>query len=152
MEAGCSFGAVLCREQAGVCAGAGDCAWRKHGGGWRAGDSGFAGRFRRAIFLVSRGDVGRLAPVAARDANRDAIWRYASASPGEDAGGRTAATYLFRGCRRQRNVSSKWRRLHRVLEGYRRRRMVSVVPLRRYHWRRDAADGWQVAELAGTLV
>src|ERR1700733_8379793 len=152
METGCDFGVVRCCERTGECAGAGDCAWGKPGRGWRAGDSGLAGGFRRAIFVVSRGNVGRLAPVAARDANRDSVWRYAAASHREDAGERTAATYFFRGCCRQRNVSPDWRGLHGVLEGYRRRRMGSVVPLRRYHWRRDAADRWHVAELAGTLV
>src|SRR5579863_2677840 len=103
------------------CAGRDDCAWGELGGGWSAGDSGFAGGDGGAVWVVSDGDAGGLESSRTRDADRDAIWGRATTASGEDAGRSAAATHVFCGCGAHGAISSERWRLHRVHEGHWRR-------------------------------
>src|SRR5579871_900929 len=100
------------------CTGWDDCAGREFGGGWSARDSGFAGGDGGAVWVVSDGDAGGLESGGTRDADRDAIRGCSPTTSCEDTAGRAAAAYVFFGCSEDWAISSEWRRLHCVHEGY----------------------------------
>src|SRR5229473_7760606 len=79
-----------------------------------AGDSGFAGGDGGALWVVSECDAGGLESDWAGDADCDAVCGHDATALGEHAGQGAAAAYIFCRCGRQWEISSEWRRLHRV--------------------------------------
>ena len=120
--------------------------------GWSAEDTGVAGGDGWPIRIVSQCQLRGLASHEARDADCHTVWGHPAASSGEDAGRRAPAVDVFRGLRWQRKISSEWRELHFVREGYWRRRVVPALSLRRGYGRRNAVDRREVAEFDRTVV
>src|SRR5882757_3332308 len=137
---------------AGACAGSRHRSCRQSDRGWRSENTGVAGGDGWPIRIVSQCNLRGLASHKARDADCHAIWGHATASSGQDAGRRAAAVDVFRGLRWQWKISSQWRGLHFIREGYWRRRVVPALSLRRGYGRGNAADGREVAEFARTVV
>src|ERR1700676_4094169 len=123
----CRVGAERAKPLPCIRAGRGNCAGGESCGGGRARDPGGVGGDGWAVWVVSERDFGGLESGPAGDADCDAVCGHSTAPFGEDAGRRAATAYVFCGRGWQREISSEWRRLPCVCEGYWWGRVVPAV-------------------------
>src|ERR1700747_517534 len=147
-----NFAERIGRRAARQGASAGDSAAGKHCCGGRAENCGCVGGDGGTIRVLPQREPGGLESREARNADCDSLWRHATVASGECAGRRTASVDVLFGRDNEWTVPSKWRRLHCVQQGYRRRGMVSAVSLRFEDERSDSADRWQGAQSDGPVV